>query len=203
MLEFLEGGGNSIPAFRSIGTGVCRSEPIEMIESSTLSEQILNWVALRTSARWEKNIADALCRCSIPVYLPLLTKFQTYRSRRRAADVPLFPGYVFCSEKDFCGNRSVPQQVRNRVAQVSRPADYELLRHELLVVSNLLASRQLLQERVYGKPGDTVQVIGVPFAGEYGVVCQSKPNKRIVVLEISFLGVRVEVDLEEHLIQKV
>ncbi len=168
-----------------------------------LPEHVQNWIALRTSAHWEKQIAESLNRCRVPVYLPLLTKVQIYRSKKRITTVPLFPGYVFCSESDFCGNPAVPQQLRNRIAQIMRPPDYRQLRNELAEVANLLASRRMVQERVYGKTGDAVRIVGSSFAGERGIVRQTKPEKRIVVVEISFLGVRVEIDLDEHLIEKL
>lgn len=170
---------------------------------AAMPEEIRNWIALRTSAHWEKLIAESLTRLRVPVYLPLLTKVQIYRSRRRTAEVPLFPGYVFCSESDFCGNKSVPPSVRNRIAQIMRPPDHEQLRRELIEVSNLLASRQLMQERLHGKRGDEVEVIGGAMEGRRGIIRQTKPHKRIVVVEISFIGARLEVELDEDLVEKI
>ena len=170
---------------------------------STMPEEIDNWVALRTSWHWEKQIAESLLRCRVPVYLPLLAKLQIYQSKRRMAEVPLFPGYVFCSELDFCGNRAVPAPLRNRIAQVMRPPDYEQLRRELIDVSNLLASRRLLQERLHGKPGDAIEVIAGSWVGHQGIVHRVKPNKRVVVVEISFIGARREVELDEDLVERI
>lgn len=166
-------------------------------------QHVQRWVALRTSARWEKSLAAALERCRVPTFLPLMTKISVYRSKRQTTEVPLFGGYVFCSESDFRGNKSVPSPVRNRIAQVLSPPDPEELRRELAGIANFLASHRLVQERIYGKPGDTVRVAAGLFAGQVGVIRGLKPEERKIVLEIRFLGVRLEVDVEEHLIQKI
>ena len=170
---------------------------------STMPEEIDNWVALRTSWHWEKQIAESLLRCRVPVYLPLLSKLQIYQSKRRMSEVPLFPGYVFCSEMDFCGKKAVPAPLRKRIAQVMRPSDYEQLRRELIEVSILLASRRLLQERLHGKRGDPIEVIAGPLVGHQGIVHHVKPNKRVVVVEISFIGARREVELDEDLVERI
>jgi len=167
-----------------------------------IPDHVRRWVALRTSARWEKQLAALLGRCNVPVYLPLMTKLSVYRSKRRAAEVPIFPGYVFCSEDDYRGNRAISPTIRNRVAQILPPSNYDELRRELQGISEFLASRELVQERVYGRPGDTVRIIRGPFAGEVGTICRLKPGRRQIVLTISFLGARLEVDIEEHLLQK-
>jgi transcription antitermination factor NusG len=165
--------------------------------------QVERWVALRTSARWEKSLADALERCRVPTYLPLMSKISVYRSKRQTTYVPLFGGYVFCSEPDFRGNKAVPPPVRNRIAQVLAPPDPDQLRGELLGIAEFLASHRLVQERVYGRPGDVVHVAGGLFAGQLGVIRWLKPRERKIVLEIKFLGVRLEVDVEDHLIQRI
>lgn len=168
-----------------------------------LPDHVIRWAALRTSARWEKQLAAALGKCNVPVFLPLMTKVSVYKSKRHAAEIPLFPGYVFCSETDYRGNPAVPPAVRDRVAQILRPTDYEQLRRELNGISALLASRALVQERVYGRPGDTVRIVGGPFRGEVGMISRLKPGAGRIVLEISFLGARLEVDLDEHAVRKI
>jgi transcription antitermination factor NusG len=84
-----------------------------------------------------------------------------------------------------------------------RPPDYEQLRLELIEVSNLLANRRQIQERLHGKPGDPVEVIAGSFEGQRGIVLNPKPRKRVVVVEISFIGARREVELDEELVEKI
>ncbi|MFL5341383.1 MAG: transcription termination/antitermination protein NusG [Gemmataceae bacterium] len=164
-------------------------------------DRVPRWTALRTSAHWEKQIAAALSGCDIPVYLPLMSQVTVYRSKRRTADVPLFSGYVFCSETDFRDNPKVPAAIRKKIAQMLRSPEPERFRQELRDVAELLRNRRLVQERVFGRPGDVVRVVGGPLHGSEGVIRRLKPEKRLIVLEITFLGVRLEVELEEHQIR--
>src|SRR5262245_22234811 len=127
------------------------SEKTDRIPRATamppLPAQIERWVALRTSARWEKALAEALERCRVPTFLPLMTKVSVYKSKRQETEVPLFGGYVFCSEADFRGNKSVPPAVRNRIAQVLTPPDPAELLRELRDIAEFLSSHRLVQER--------------------------------------------------------
>jgi transcription antitermination factor NusG len=168
----------------------------------TMLDEVPRWAVLRTSARWEKRLAEVLTAVGVPAYLPLMSKVTTYRSKRRTAESLLFSGYVFCSETDFLGNPRVPPAVRKKVAQVLRAPDPEELRRELRDIAELLCNRQLVQECVFGRPGTVVRVVGGPLRGVEGVISRLKPEKRVIVLEITFLGVRQEVELEEHHIAK-
>ena len=161
------------------------------------------WAALRTAGRWEKKLAATLAEAGIPVFLPLLTRFTTSHGKRRAALVPVFPGYVFCSETDFLANPRLTPGTRARVAQVLRPPDSVQLRSELRSIAELLADRQLVQERLVGGVGDVVRVVGGPLAGHEGRVVRVKPNRWVLVVEVSFLGVKLEAEVDERLIEKV
>lgn len=164
---------------------------------------VARWAALRTSAHWEKQLASALTDCGIPVFLPLMTRVTTYQSKRRTTEVPIFSGYVFCSEADFIGNRAIPQAYRKRVAQVLRPANYDQLRSELAEIGELLRDRKLIQEHLRGKPGDAVRITGGPLKGTEGVIRRLDPARQRILLEITFLGVRLEVNVEDWFVEKL
>jgi len=148
-------------------------------------------------------LADLLATAGVPVFLPLLTRFTTSHGRRRSARVPVFPGYVFASETDFLGNKRLTPGTRAKVAQVLRPPDPIALRTELRGIADLLCDRQLVQERLVGGVGDVVRVVGGPLAGHEGRVVRVKPNRWVLVIEVSFLGARMEAEVDERLIEKV
>jgi transcriptional antiterminator RfaH len=169
---------------------------------SAFPADVQNWAALRTSARWEKKIAESLREAGVPVFLPTMTRVVQYASKRQVTEVPLFSGYVFCSESAFVGNPLVPLSCRKLVAQILRPGDPKQLKQELEHIAEIAGNHQLIQQSVYGSPGDTVRIISGPLCGSAGVVVALKPKKRIVVLEIRFLGVKLEVEVEEHQVEK-
>ena len=158
---------------------------------------------MRTPARWEKRLADALAAAEVPVYLPLMTRLTVSEGRRRTARVPVFGGYLFCSERDFLGNPAVPDGTRAKIAQVLRPPAPDQLRAELRAVADLLADRELIQERTVGRVGDVVRITCGSLAGYEGPIVRVEPNRWQVVLEISFLGARLEVEVDERLVERV
>jgi hypothetical protein len=171
--------------------------------ASPFPQHIERWVALRTAARWEKKLAATLSAAGVPVFLPLLSRLSTTHGKRRVALLPVFPGYLFCSEDDFLGNPRVSPATRAKIAQVLRPPDPERLRAELSGIAELLTDRQLVQERLVGCVGDRVRVVGGPLAGNEGRVVRVKPNRWVVVVEVSFLGLRLEAEIDERLVERV
>jgi hypothetical protein len=169
----------------------------------TVISDVSRWVALRTPARWEKKLAGILADAAVPVFLPLITRFTTSHGKRRSALVPVFPGYLFCSEADFMGNKRLTPGTRAKVAQVLRSPDPERLRTELRCIADLLSVRQLVQERLVGGVGDVVRVVGGSLAGHEGRVIRVKPNRWVLVVEVSFLGVKLEAEVDERMVEKV
>ena len=164
---------------------------------------VRDWSALRTSARWEKKVADQVVRAGGAVFLPTVRRMTAYRGKRRSADVPLFSGYVFVSASDFLDNPAIPHSCRAKVAQILRPTDPDQLRTELLQLAGLMTDRKLIQERVVGQPGDRIRVVGGPMTGNEGTIVRLKPNKYAVVVEVSLIGARLEVELADSMITRV
>jgi transcription antitermination factor NusG len=160
------------------------------------------WAALRTAAQWEKKLAVLLDGIGVPVFLPTMSRLTVYQGKRRAVQVPLFGGYVFCSEADYLGNKAITPAVRSKVAQVLRPADPAKLRDELAGIADLLTDRELVQERVAGKVGDTVRIIGGPLVGHQGKVVKVRPNRWQLVVEVSMLGAKLEVEVDERMVER-
>ena len=161
------------------------------------------WAALRTAARWEKKLATVLAAAGIPVFLPLLTRFTTSHGKRRSARLPIFPGYLFASEPDFLANGRLTPGTRAKVAQVLRPTDPMSLQAELRGIAELLTDRQLVQERLVGGVGDVVRVVGGPLSGNEGRVVRVKPNRWVLVIEVTFLAARMEAEVDERLVERI
>lgn len=174
-----------------------------MVQPILFPTSVERWAALRTAARWEKKLAGVLAAAGVPAFLPLLTRFTTSHGKRRAALVPVFPGYLFCSEADFLSCKRLTPGTRAQVAQVLRPPDPERLRAELRGIADLLADRQLVQERLVGGVGDVVRVVGGPLAGNEGRVVRVKPNRWVLVIEVSFLGAKLEAEVDERLVERL
>jgi transcription antitermination factor NusG len=172
------------------------------MDGSTIIDEVERWAALRTAARWEKAVTEQLAAAGVPVFLPLLTRASRTRGKSRTAQLPVFPGYVFCGEREYRDGTRVPASCRKLIAQLLRAPDPDRLKDELRAVAALLANRQLLQERVYGAIGDTVRIVGGPLVGSLGTILRLKPGTSRVVIEVSFLGARLEATVEERVLEK-
>ncbi|MDY3557855.1 hypothetical protein R5W23_003120 [Gemmata sp. JC673] len=172
------------------------------MDESTIIDDVGRWAALRTAARWEKAVTEQLTAAGVPVFLPLLTRVNRTKSKTQTAQLPVFPGYVFCGEREYRDCTRVPPSCRKLIAQLLCAPDPDQLKDELRSVAELLANRQLLQERVYGVIGDTVRIVGGPLAGSLGTILRLKPGTRRVLIEVSFLGARIEATVEERFLEK-
>ena len=175
----------------------------DMGSPSPFASAVDAWAALRTAARWEKKLADLLTVAGVPVFLPLLTRFTTSHGKRRTVQVPVFPGYLFCAETDFLSSKRLTPGTRAKVAQVLRPPDAEKFKTELKSIADLLTNRQLVQERTAGGVGDVIRVVGGALTGHCGTVIRVKPNRWVLVIEVSFLGAKLEAEVDERFVEKV
>lgn len=165
-------------------------------------DEINRWAVIRTAARWEKSVAEHLIQAGVPNYLPLMTRISRSKSKTQSAQLPLFPGYVFCGESEFRNNKSLSWTCKQKIAQLLVAPDPDRMKQELLKIAETLADRQLIQERFLGTIGDTVRIVGGPFTGQHGEIIRLIPGASRIVLEVSFLGVRVEAMIEDRFLEK-
>lgn len=161
------------------------------------------WVALRTAARWEKSLAGALQQSGALVFLPLMSRVSVYEGKTRTVQVPVFSGYVFCEEQDFVTQSKTNSTIRAKVAQMLKPPDSARFRGELQGIAELLTDRTLVQQRMAGGVGDTVRITGGSLEGYSGKIIRVNPKRWVVVLEMSFLGARQEVEVDERMIERI
>ena len=69
-------------------------------------------------------------------------------------------------------------------------------------IADLLTDRQLVQERVVGRPGETVRIVGGPLTGSVGKVVRLKPNKYVVVVEVSLIGAKLLAEVDEAMLAR-
>ena len=162
--------------------------------------QIEQWIALKTIPRFEKKIARDLAYIQVPVFLPTIKQRTKYLSKTSEANIPLFSCYLFASTEHFLDTKAVSPFTRAKIAKVLRPENPLKLKTELLDLRNVLCKHELVQEKVFGKPGDHVRVVRGPLLGTEGTILRLKPIQKILVLEVSMLGRKLIIEIgEEHL----
>jgi transcription antitermination factor NusG len=174
----------------------------DLVNSAILDESVTEWATIRTAARWEKKVAELLEMARVPVFLPTLTRTVHYKTRKNVLEIPLFDGYVFF---DHARTADLPRRPDHRkyIAQILRTEDPATLKHELASISELMKNNQLIQERVFGAVGDDVTIKSGSFKDYQGTIVRQLPNKRRLVLAVSYLGLSLEVMVDDASVQRV
>jgi len=159
------------------------------------------WFALQVRARWEISTAGLLSDKGYSILLPTYRKTIRWKTRRKEANAPLFPGYVFCQ---FDPQKRLPILITPGViavvscGRIPQPvADGEIAAIQTIISSGLRA-----EPWPYLEVGQRVRVVDGSFEGLEGILIQVKGNQRVVV-SISLLRRSVAVEIEKLSVRPV
>ena len=173
-----------------------------VLSPTSFDSSVVEWAAIRTAARWEKKVVESLGAAGIPVFLPTLTRSVRYKTRTNVLEIPLFAGYVFFDHSRSPQLPRRPDQTKY-IAQIIRTEDPVTLRSELTAIAEFLHNNQLVQERVFGAVGEVVRIRSGSFKDYHGTVVRQLPNKNRLVLSISYLGLALEVIVDDRAVQRI
>ncbi len=147
-----------------------------------ISEPSAQWYAVQTRPRHEKKIAVELDRMGIINYVPLITETHLWSDRRKAVEVPLFPGYAFV-------HTSLSPQARVSVLRVWGVLNFvgPQQRGTPILDSEIDSIRVLLRNRLQPRPypflkvGQRVVVRGGSLDGLEGIFAGHNGSKYLVV----------------------
>ncbi|RJP72348.1 MAG: hypothetical protein C4532_06240 [Candidatus Abyssobacteria bacterium SURF_17] len=171
-----------------------RPEPIEVGDIPSIdADTNRKWFVLHTKSRREKRLAQRCREFTIRHYLPLRKSITGRRGRRHIADVPLFPGYLFC-----CMDRVERLRLfqTGHIAKVLDVVDQEGLLHDLQNIKNACEQGAFLKPCALVTKGQRVRIVDGPFAGLEGVVRKHLGGYRLVLaMECIRQAVACEVDV--------
>jgi len=172
------------------------------IDFANFCPLVERWASIRTGARWEKKLAQALVAIKMPTFLPLIERVTIYKTRTHTALVPIFSGYLFFDESRLSDLALLSPETKRFVAQVLKTEDHQLLRQELSAIAEFLSDANLVHERTYGHPGDSVRIKAGPFKEHSGIIKSFCREKKRIRLNISYLGASVEVEVNVGEVEK-
>ncbi len=169
----------------------------EAILVNNLTSNTAQWVAVYTSTRHEKRVAEHCRVRHIETFLPTYHTVHRWKNRCRVElELPLFPNYLFAR---------IPLREQVRILQV--PGVLYIVRcgREPAAVPDLLVESlrsALILRRVEPHPylvvGRRVRIHAGPLAGMEGVLVRKKNSLRVVIaLDQIMQSVAVEVNGEE------
>jgi transcriptional antiterminator NusG len=161
---------------------------------NTLADLAQSWYALRVKSNRERVTADALKGKGFAVCLPLYRERGRRTDRIQMVDLPLFPGYLFCSFDVL--NRlpilTVPGVVHIvSIGKIPQPVDEA----EMAAVFAVIKSGLPVMPAPYFPVGQRILLDRGPLSGVEGVIVAHKNQEQFIV-SVSLLqrSIAVEVD---------
>jgi transcription antitermination factor NusG len=158
------------------------------------TSQPLPWYGLRVKSRHEQVASAALRGKGYEPFLPCYTARRRWSDRTKVAELPLFPGYVFC-RLDVNHRLGVLQSagVVGIVGIGKTPAPIE--EREIAAILAVASSGLPAMPWPFVHPGDPVQVAFGPLRGVQGVV-QNVNDRQNLVVSVTLLQRSISVELD-------
>lgn len=175
---------------------------LQVIESQDLPQVgRYPWFALQVRTRYEALVAEHLQGKGYEWFLPVYTRRTRWSDRVKEADLPLFPGYLFC--------RFDP---RNRLPILKTPGVTQIVGYnhspvpveesEIRAIRTLVASGVPNAPCAYLEVGSRVRIQNGALRGIEGILIELK-GKRRLVLSISLLQRSVAVEIDSDAVRLV
>lgn len=173
------------------------TQPYDFRLSPVLMPQRRAWYAVHTRSNFEKRIVHELGCKDIETFLPTFHEIHRWKDRKKAVEIPYFPGYVFARIEDLPERRLDLLRTTGTVRILGNGNDIEpipdmqISRLQRLVESSLVACAH-----PFLKEGSQVRVKSGPLQGVEGLLVQFKNQNRLLLsLDLLARSVTTEIDL--------
>src|SRR3989441_8859416 len=157
----------------------------------------LQWYAIRTRARHEKQVRDRLESQGIEQLLPKVIKLSQWKDRKKKNEVPLFSCYCFA--RFAWSNRLTAQQTAGVVQIVGNGNGPEPIPDdEIDAIRMLMKSLLPYDAQPYLHEGMPVQVIRGPLEGVHATLLRKdKPFRLVISVHLIRQAASVEIDASD------
>lgn len=162
---------------------------------------IYPWYVLRLRSNFEKKADDCLRSKGFTTYLPLYRTRRKLSDRMRELDLPLFPGYTFCS---FDSRQKLPVVTTPGVVSILESASgpIPVPESEISAVQTMLKSGTVVGPWPFLREGQRVVVERGPLQGLEGFVLKVKENYRLVV-SVPLLQRSVAAEIDQDWVRPI
>ena len=185
-----------MPKFLERSTVSCYSQESTDRANSLSETGTPQWFALGVKPRFDKAVARMLESKGFETLLPLYKKRHRYAARCKVAELPLFPGYVFCR---FNVLTRLPILTTPGVTQILGIGNtpIPLSENEIVSLQTAIKSDLPLQPFPFLQVGQRVRIEDGALAGVVGIVIRCKQSLRLV-LSITLLQRSVLLEIDQH-----
>jgi transcription antitermination factor NusG len=157
--------------------------------------ELSEWFAFRVRPRHEKQVSIALREKGFTEFLPLYKSNRQWADRTKVVEMPLFPGYIFCSSKR---SSIVAVLMTSGVIDVVRagthplPADKE----EIEALQKTVRVNVPLEAWPYTEAGESgsFSIVRGPLSGLTGILVEVRHSQRLI-LSVNLLRRSVLVEV--------
>ena len=169
-----------------------------------MSELPLQWYAIYTRSRHEKQVDLQLRRHRLETFLPLQRSWSTRQDRRVQIEMPALPGYLFVRCALWPDTRALIKRstgVIRVVESVGRPA--------VIPAAQVLSLRKALEQgngaanHPYLQVGDWVRVLRGPMADVEGRLVRMAGDQHKLVINVDFVQQAVAVHVDARDVEKI
>jgi transcription antitermination factor NusG len=159
------------------------------------------WYAVSTRSHFEPSVAADLGAKGIENYLPAVREVHQWKDRKKAVDVPLFPGYVFARFMDTDQARLMVLRVRGAVRILGQENAIEPIPDaQIDNVRQLLQSQRHFAVHPFLREGALVRVTAGPLKGVEGLLVRVKNENRLV-LSVDALSQSVSTEIDINAVE--
>lgn len=154
------------------------------------------WYAIRVKPRFERAVYQNLAAKGYACFLPLYKERRRWSDRVKLVELPLFPGYLFCS-LDIRRRLPVLQTpgVLHFVSFDGEPAPVD--GKEIHALQTAVSSGAPLAPWPYLREGQRVMVARGPLRGLTGILLKVRDEFRLIIsVTLLMRSVAVEIDRE-------
>nr|MBI3612151.1 UpxY family transcription antiterminator [Nitrospirota bacterium] len=153
-----------------------------------------HWYALRTRSRHEKQVREWLAKQEIERLLPSLVRVSQWKDRKKAIEVPLFPGYCFA--RFYWHDRLAVLKIPGVVQIVGGGSSPEPVPdEEIEALKKLMISTLPYDAHPYLREGMAIEVIRGPLEGVRGILLRKEKRYRLVIsVHLIKQAAAVEID---------
>ena len=159
-----------------------------------VSESCLQWFAVQTRYRFEKQVAAQLDHKNCEVYLPLLTERRTWSDRKQIVTTPLFPGYAFVHIDQSHSARRNVLQTAGLLGFVSFGGLVTAVpRKQIENLQVLLQTKGVFSLHAFVHAGQRVRIRGGCLDGVEGILMQHEKGRLVISIESIQRSLAVEI----------
>ena len=154
----------------------------------------MEWYAIHTSSRHEKQVNSLLIEKNVETFLPLIHTLSRRRDRKKYVDLPLFPGYLFVyvEKEGLLDVKRTKGVARILGADIDKPTP--IPENQILDIKTILESKVKIDPYPYLKKGKKVRIKAGPLKGIDGILVEKKEGYKVIVqIDLLQKGAAAEV----------